>query len=250
MPRQSPARITLAAHWRRIARAAPSASRRLRRHREATRDGHRGIERGGHSGSGARRRSGIDGLGGGRATPEPAASSGRGGNGKATSRPAKRVTARRRHGAAPAATTFPARRAAAATAEAPAAPESRDAAARPVRPDAAAPRARRDAAARPASRGRGGTTGSAGRGGTTGSAAADGGTTDGGIADGGTARRRGRADVHRFYTNILVIYCAGSSCHNPGTQGGVSFSSQSSAYSAVRGASRPATARARASTTR
>ena len=36
-----------------------------------------------------------------------------------------------------------------------------------------------------------------------------------------------------IYTTILVIYCAGSSCHNPGTQGGIGFASQSSAYSAV-----------------
>lgn len=33
---------------------------------------------------------------------------------------------------------------------------------------------------------------------------------------------------------ILNVSCAGSSCHNPGSQRGVSFASQSSAYSAVK----------------
>ena len=38
----------------------------------------------------------------------------------------------------------------------------------------------------------------------------------------------------QVYTTILVTYCSGSSCHNPGSQKGVSFASQSSAYSAVK----------------
>jgi predicted CxxxxCH...CXXCH cytochrome family protein len=33
---------------------------------------------------------------------------------------------------------------------------------------------------------------------------------------------------------ILNVSCTGSQCHSPGTQGGVSFASQSSAYSAVK----------------
>jgi hypothetical protein len=84
--------------------------------------------------------------------------------------------------------------------------------------------------------GRGGTTGSAGRGGTTGSAGR-GGTS--GAADGGTIDAGGNPDgaaaptFTDIYTTILVPYCAGSSCHSPGTQGGVSFASQSAAYSAV-----------------
>jgi hypothetical protein len=36
------------------------------------------------------------------------------------------------------------------------------------------------------------------------------------------------------YTTILVTYCSGSSCHNPGSQKGISFASQSTAYSAVK----------------
>jgi hypothetical protein len=37
-----------------------------------------------------------------------------------------------------------------------------------------------------------------------------------------------------IYTSILVTYCSGSSCHNPGSQKGISFASQSTAYTAVR----------------
>jgi hypothetical protein len=33
---------------------------------------------------------------------------------------------------------------------------------------------------------------------------------------------------------ILSVSCSGSQCHNPGSQSGVSFASQSSAYSAVK----------------
>lgn len=81
--------------------------------------------------------------------------------------------------------------------------------------------------------GRGGTTGSAGRGGTTGSAGSGG--AGGGSVDGGT-NPDGAATVTftDIYTTILTPYCAGSSCHSPGSQGGVSFSSQSNAYNAVK----------------
>jgi hypothetical protein len=37
-----------------------------------------------------------------------------------------------------------------------------------------------------------------------------------------------------IYTTILVPYCAGSSCHSPGTAGGIGFATQSSAYTAVK----------------
>ena len=36
-----------------------------------------------------------------------------------------------------------------------------------------------------------------------------------------------------IYSKILVVYCAGSNCHKPGTQGGIGFSTQASAYSAI-----------------
>ena len=82
--------------------------------------------------------------------------------------------------------------------------------------------------------GRGGTTGTAGRGGTTGTAGRGG--TGGGSPDAGT-NPDGAATVTftDVYTTILVPYCSGSSCHNPGTQGGIGFASQSTAYNAVKG---------------
>jgi hypothetical protein len=74
----------------------------------------------------------------------------------------------------------------------------------------------------------GGTIGTGGRGGATGAGGTT--STDGGTgSDGGTA-----ATFTDIYTNILVPHCSGSSCHNPGSQKGVSFSSQSNAYSAVK----------------
>jgi hypothetical protein len=69
--------------------------------------------------------------------------------------------------------------------------------------------------------GSGGRVGSGGRGGTGGGG---GSTTDGGSAPTFT----------EIYNNILVVYCSGSNCHNPGSQKGVSFSSQANAYTAVR----------------
>jgi hypothetical protein len=91
--------------------------------------------------------------------------------------------------------------------------------------------------------GRGGTTGSGGRGGNSsmggsGGAAGRGGTTGtagSGAPDGGSNPDGAAAPTFTdVYTSILVVYCGGSSCHNPGTQGGVGFASQSSAYTAVK----------------
>jgi len=92
--------------------------------------------------------------------------------------------------------------------------------------------------------GRGGTTGSAGRGGATGSAGRGGsggaagsvgrGGTGGGSVDAGSnPDGTAAATFTEIYTTILTVYCSGSSCHNPGTASGVSFASQSSAYTAV-----------------
>jgi hypothetical protein len=78
--------------------------------------------------------------------------------------------------------------------------------------------------------GKGGSTGAAGttgKGGSTGTP--DAGTPDAGSADGGSA-----PTFTQIYTTILTQYCGGSSCHNPGKQGSVSFATQSSAYSAVK----------------
>jgi len=88
--------------------------------------------------------------------------------------------------------------------------------------------------------GRGGAAGSgtAGRGGSSGGSAGRGGsvgTGGGGSIDAGVAPDGGAAPTFtQVYDGILVVYCAGSACHNPGTAHNVSFASKSSAYTAVR----------------
>jgi hypothetical protein len=78
--------------------------------------------------------------------------------------------------------------------------------------------------------GRGGSGGSAGgatgRGGTTGTGGSS--SPDAG-ADGGTT-----VTFTDIYNSILVAHCGGSQCHNPGSQKGISFSSQTNAYNAVK----------------
>jgi hypothetical protein len=81
--------------------------------------------------------------------------------------------------------------------------------------------------------GRGGSS-AGGRGGTGGGAAGHGGTGGSGTPDGGTPDGGTAATFTDIYTNVLVPHCGGSQCHNPGSQKGVSFSSQSNAYSAVK----------------
>jgi hypothetical protein len=71
-----------------------------------------------------------------------------------------------------------------------------------------------------------GTAGSLGRGGTSGA-------PDGGAP--GSATDAGAAPTFtQVYTTILSVYCAGSSCHAPGTKAGVNFASQSTAYSTLK----------------
>ncbi len=79
-------------------------------------------------------------------------------------------------------------------------------------------------------RGGSGATGSAGTTGTGGRAGGGGGSSAGGAGGAGGAT----PTFTQVYTTILNVYCAGSNCHNPGSQKGVSFASQSSAYSAVK----------------
>jgi hypothetical protein len=43
----------------------------------------------------------------------------------------------------------------------------------------------------------------------------------------------------QVYDGILLVYCAGSTCHSPGSAHSVSFASKSSAYTAVRNPSTP-----------
>jgi hypothetical protein len=83
----------------------------------------------------------------------------------------------------------------------------------------------------------GGMTGSGGNkatGGTTGTGGnkATGGTT----GTGGTMGMGGAsgATFTQVYQMILSVSCTGSQCHNPGSQGGFTFSSQSSAYTAIK----------------
>ncbi len=74
----------------------------------------------------------------------------------------------------------------------------------------------------------GGTTGMGGMVGTGGTKAT-GGTMGGGGAGGAAA-----PTFTQIYQSILTVYCGGSQCHNPGSQNGVSFSSQSNAYNSVK----------------
>ncbi|HVZ88243.1 MAG TPA: cytochrome c [Polyangia bacterium] len=74
--------------------------------------------------------------------------------------------------------------------------------------------------------GKGGTTGSGGSIGSGGAVGSGGATSTGGA--GGTA-----PTFTEIYTQILTVHCAGTSCHDPGSQKGVGFSTQSAAYSSV-----------------
>ena len=85
-----------------------------------------------------------------------------------------------------------------------------------------------------------GTAGTLGRGASGGSGQAGGG--HGGVA--GTAGRGGEGGgghagasaaptFTEIYKNILLVYCGGSSCHDPGSQHGVGFSTQSGAYKSL-----------------
>lgn len=83
--------------------------------------------------------------------------------------------------------------------------------------------------------GRGGTFGTGGssaRGGSTGTGGLTGTGTGGAMGTGGTT---GAAPTFtQIYTQILVVYCAGSQCHDPGSQHNVAFATQSQAYSSVK----------------
>ncbi len=93
--------------------------------------------------------------------------------------------------------------------------------------------------------GPGGTTGTGGRatGGSTGTGGfpATGGTTGtGGMkATGGTTGTGGAggaaaATFTQVYQMVISANCTGSQCHSPGSNGGFSFSSQSTAYSSIK----------------
>jgi hypothetical protein len=70
--------------------------------------------------------------------------------------------------------------------------------------------------------------------GCVGSLKGTGGSTGTGGSGSGGAGGSAAPTFTQIYTSILVVYCSGSNCHNPGNQKNVSFASQSSAYSAVK----------------
>jgi hypothetical protein len=76
----------------------------------------------------------------------------------------------------------------------------------------------------------GGTTGTGGLKGTGGTTT----TGTGGVKGTGGTGGAAAPTFTQVYSTILVSFCGGSSCHNPGSQKGVSFSSQSTAYTAVK----------------
>ena len=90
--------------------------------------------------------------------------------------------------------------------------------------------------------GRGASGGSGQAGGGHGGVAGTAGGGGGGVA--GTAGRGGEGGgghagasaaptFTEIYKNILLVYCGGSSCHDPGSQHGVGFSTQSGAYKSL-----------------
>jgi len=80
----------------------------------------------------------------------------------------------------------------------------------------------------------GGTTGTGGIKGTGGSIATGGTNGSGGVKGTGGTGGAAAPTFTQVYA-VLVQYCSGSNCHNPGSQKGISFSSQSVAYTAVKG---------------
>jgi hypothetical protein len=85
----------------------------------------------------------------------------------------------------------------------------------------------------------GGSTGTGGIGPGTGGITGGGGmrATGGTTGAGGTGAGGAGGSAPTFtevYQMILSVSCTGSQCHNPGSQGGVSMSSQSTAYSSLK----------------
>ena len=92
-----------------------------------------------------------------------------------------------------------------------------------------------------------------------GSSTADGGTTDPGAtasaspsspeagvvsADGAADALSSGATFTDLYTTVFAATCAGASCHNPGTHGGISFLTRQSGYASVHVMVRPGDASA------
>ncbi|HXJ20896.1 MAG TPA: cytochrome c [Polyangia bacterium] len=80
----------------------------------------------------------------------------------------------------------------------------------------------------------GGQVGTGGQPGTGGARATGGAGGTGGVAGTGGSDGGAPATFTEIYQSILTPMCAGSECHSPGKQAGVSFASQSSAYTSLK----------------
>jgi hypothetical protein len=84
--------------------------------------------------------------------------------------------------------------------------------------------------------GRGGGAAGGSSGGTGGGGRGGSGATTGSGGNGGGATGTGGGPAPTFteiYKTILTVYCAGSNCHIPGSQNGLSFSTQAVAYKSL-----------------
>jgi hypothetical protein len=77
--------------------------------------------------------------------------------------------------------------------------------------------------------GRAGAGGAGGRGGAGGGPMGRGGSSNGGTQSNGAVA----PTFTEIYKNILIVYCGGSNCHNPGSPHGVGFSTQAGAYKSL-----------------
>jgi hypothetical protein len=93
---------------------------------------------------------------------------------------------------------------------------------------------------RGASGGASGRGGGGGHGGIAGTSGGGAGTSGGGAGTSGGGGRKGGAGgastaptFTEVYKSILIVYCGGSRCHDPGSQAGLGFSTQSGAYQSL-----------------
>jgi hypothetical protein len=87
--------------------------------------------------------------------------------------------------------------------------------------------------------GAGGTRADAGAGGARADAGVDRARADAGTGGGGAGGAQGDAGAAptftTIYKTILLTSCGGSNCHNPGSQFGIAFATQSGAYNSIKG---------------
>jgi hypothetical protein len=78
----------------------------------------------------------------------------------------------------------------------------------------------------------GAVVGAAGRSGNGGAAAGSNGQ-GGNVGRGGSPDASEAPTFTEIYKTILIVYCSGSGCHDPGTSGGLGFATQASAFAAL-----------------